>query len=88
MTALEALARSIQDIEARVRQHEWLLRCLNEGSEEEILRCCTVNCPHKELLKKTLLETVETLEESRKSFKSRRLEILRKRLLGVLAEIA
>ncbi len=37
-------------------------------------------------LRRTLYETIETLEETRKAFKSKRLEILRKKLTKVLME--
>ncbi len=38
------------------------------------------------LLRQALYETIETLEETRKAFKSKRLEILRKKLMKVLME--
>lgn len=88
MTAYEALAKSIVDIQERLKEHQRLLDCFEEGGGEAVLNCCLVNCPHKRLLKKTLLETVKVLEESRKAFKSKQLETLRKKLIGVLAENA
>jgi hypothetical protein len=36
-------------------------------------------------LRETLIETVDALEETRKSFKSRQIETLRRKLLDVLA---
>ena len=44
-------------------------------------------CYHKESrLKKAVKETIDVLEESRKAFKSKRLEALRKKLTHVLIE--
>ncbi len=37
-------------------------------------------------LRRSLYETIETLEETKKAFKSKRLETLRKKLLNVLME--
>ncbi len=37
-------------------------------------------------LRRTLYETIETLEETKKAFKSKRLEALRKKLIKVLME--
>ncbi len=37
-------------------------------------------------LRRTLYETIETLEETKKAFKSKRLEALRKKLMKVLME--
>lgn len=45
-------------------------------------------CPHRRLLRETLAEVIGVLEETRKAFKSKRLEALRKRLVGVLAKDA
>jgi len=37
-------------------------------------------------MRETLLEVIEVLEDSRKAFKSPRLEALRKKLIRILAE--
>lgn len=87
MTTHETLVKSIEDIQARLKEHECLLYCMKEGNGEAIPNCCLINCPHKQQLKETLKEVIEVLEESRKAFKSKQLEILRKKLIGVLAEI-
>ncbi|MBU1698685.1 MAG: hypothetical protein KJ970_04130 [Candidatus Eisenbacteria bacterium] len=86
MTAYEAMSKSIEDIQARLKEHECLLNGLKEGCEEADLDFRLVSCPHKRRLTETLLKTVEVLEESRKAFKSKQLEALRKRLIEVLVE--
>ncbi len=50
--------------------------------------CSTPDCPHKKLFCRVLLETINALEETKKSFKSKRLEELRKRLTDLLIETA
>jgi hypothetical protein len=50
--------------------------------------CILLDCPYRRLLRQVLMETIEVLEETKKSFKSKRLEGLRKRLMNVLMETA
>ncbi len=88
MTVQEALARSGEEIQARVEEHQRLLVSLREGGDPDIQRCFLLDCPHRRRLRETLVEVVEVLEGTRKAFKSRQLEALRKKLIGVLAENA
>jgi hypothetical protein len=83
MTAREALDRSVREIREKIEQHERLLGHLEEGDLEIPDRAFGGHGPR---LKAVLLEAVEVLEKSRKAFKSKELEALRKRLIGVLAE--
>ncbi|MBW2039272.1 MAG: hypothetical protein JRI46_06715 [Deltaproteobacteria bacterium] len=50
--------------------------------------CSLLDCPHRRLLRQVLTETIEVLEETKKAFKSKRLEGLRKRLMDVLIKTA
>lgn len=70
-------------------QHSLLLGLLN-GKKDDFPRGlgALADCPHKRLLRQVLAETIEILEETKKAFKSKRLEGLRKRLMYVLMEIA
>lgn len=88
MTAYELLTKNLEDIHVMLKDHGCLLNCLKEGCDTPVLRQCVSVCPHKQKLKETLLETIQVLEESRKAFKSKQLEALRKKLIEVLAEIA
>ncbi len=47
--------------------------------------CPLPECPHERRLRAALLDAVRAIEETRKAFKSRTLEELRRRLLVVLA---
>jgi len=93
MTLRDALVESARDLNRRLEQHRALIeQAINAGEEsEEIVRfqgCPLFECRHERLLKKTLLEAIGVLEETRRAFKSRQLEALRKKLIGVLAEDA
>ena len=86
MNAQEALSNSIRNIEMRLKEHERLLECLREGDERTVTACLSLDCRHSIVMRETLLEVIEVLEDSRKAFKSPRLEALRKKLIRILAE--
>lgn len=88
MKAYELLTKNLQDIQVMLKDQACLLNCLKEGGDTPVLNQCVSVCPHKQRLKETLLETIQVLEESKKAFKSKRLEMLRKKLIEVLAETA
>jgi len=52
-----------------------------------VLFCDENNCPHRRRFKKVLADTVEELEKSKRSFKSKQLEALRKRLCQELVRM-
>jgi hypothetical protein len=84
------IERSTQDLHQRVdmQQHVLLsmLGQIKDGCPVDL--CPVVDCPHRRLLRQVLVETIEVLEESKKAFKSKRLENLRKKLTMVLMDIA
>lgn len=88
MTAYELLTKNIEDIQVMLKDHKCLLNYLTEGGDTPVLHQCVLACPHKLKLKETLLEAIKVLEESRKAFKSKQLEALRKKLIEVLVEMA
>ena len=47
--------------------------------------CPLVDCPRLSRMQAALRETIEVFEETRSSFKSKRLEVMRKRLIDILA---
>lgn len=85
VTAREALDRSIREIRAKIEQHERLLEHLEHG-DRRVPECGGAGCAGGRRLREALLEAVETIENTRKAFKSKELEVLRKKLIGVLAE--
>lgn len=88
MSAKEALGKSVRDIQARLREHERLLECLRDGCGGSVSSCLSFDCRHATVLRETLVETIEVLDDSRRAFKSPRLETLRKKLIRLLAECA
>lgn len=86
MTVHEALTTGVEEIRARIEELQGLLQSLEYGTEKTVPDCNVGACGHNRLLKTILLEVVETLENSRKAFKSKELEVLRKKLIKVLAE--
>jgi hypothetical protein len=87
---MKIIERSTQDLHHRVdmQQHVLLsiLGQIKDGCPVDL--CALVDCPHRRLLRQVLAETIGVLEETKKAFKSKRLENLRKRLTVVLMDIA
>jgi hypothetical protein len=52
-----------------------------------VLFCDEKNCPYRKQFKKIISDTIEELEKSRRSFKSKQLEALRKRLCQELVRL-
>ncbi|MFH1999269.1 MAG: hypothetical protein ABIK28_06290 [Planctomycetota bacterium] len=90
MSIQEVLVRSAEELHERAKGHQRLLIQVmeGEGSEARFDECIFQECPHKHKLRKTLVEVIQVLEETRKAFKSKQLEALRKKLIRVLAEDA
>jgi len=90
MTGCEALARSAEELRQRIEEHHALLKRVMEESDSVAVVdvCLVVECPHRRKLREVLTEVIEVLEETRRAFKSKRLEALRKKLVRVLAEDA
>ena len=54
---------------------------------DPVFFCDENNCPHRKRFKKILAHTIEELEKSKRSFKSKQLEALRKRLCQELVRM-
>ena len=82
------LYRSALALRELIEQHcARLARMCGAGAGDgRPFACPFANCPHRRRFRCVLREVIEELEESRKKFKSRQLEQLRKRLLALLAE--
>lgn len=88
MTTQDAIRQSAEELQARVEEHRRLLALALEGGDGRTIRtsCLHLACPHKRRLRQVVLEAIRIIEDTRKAFKSRQLEALRKRLIEVLAE--
>src|SRR5690242_8651701 len=85
MNRLEAIEESLAGVQAQLTRHQQLLHSAL-GCEHWDDGCCEASqCRHRKLLRTVLLDAVCVLEETRKAFKSKQLEQLRKSLTTVLA---
>lgn len=85
-----ALNNSVKDLQQGIDMHCCLLRSmlaeqLDENSLQSFLGDCP-QCTREQVLKDAIKEAIGVLEESRKSFKSKQLESLRKKLTAVLID--
>lgn len=85
MTTRQELQTSMREIKAKIEQHARLLEKLEGGVSQENHDLVSGYPIHGLGLKAILLEAIEVLENSRKAFKSKELEALRKKLIQALA---
>ena len=86
---IKAIDKSAEELHQRIDMHCYLINTILEQrvSDESIKRIIvSSHYPDQSRLKEAVKEAIEVLEESRKSFKSKRLEALRKKLALVLME--
>lgn len=86
MNTRQQLEKSIQEIKTKIEQHERLLIGLKGGMNRENQDLNSTLYTDGRGLKGILLEAIEALENSRKAFKSKELETLRKKLIKALAD--
>ena len=79
---------STEDLHQKIDMHRYLMATiLDKKVSEKRLNHTILPNSHRELrLKETIKETIEILEETRKAFKSKKLEVLRKKLTQILIE--
>lgn len=82
----EYVDRIAGELHERVEHQRAVMRnALREcGGGERIPYCPLVDCSRIETLRSAIRETVAVLEETRSAFKSKRLEVMRKRLIEIL----
>ncbi|MFH1336151.1 MAG: hypothetical protein ABII96_06505 [Candidatus Zixiibacteriota bacterium] len=86
---VKIIDKSTEDLHNRIDMQRHILTTIIEKKikmSEICPDCIFLDCPYKKKLREVLTETIEELEETRKAFKSKRLEVIRKRLMQVLAE--
>ena len=86
-----ALNTSVQELQKGINVHCGLLAALmDEQVDAERLQAKLAQCPERARevkLRKAIKEAIDVIEETRRSFKSKQLEALRKRLTQVLIDI-
>jgi len=85
---IEIIDKSTEELHQKINMHRYLMATiLDKKISEKRLNEIILPNSHRELrLKETIKETIEVLEETRRAFKSKRLEVLRKNLIKVLTE--
>jgi hypothetical protein len=87
---IAALNTSAKQLQEGIQMHCSLMTSLLEGElSQGCLQPLVDCCPKRSReirLEKAVSEAIHVLEESRKAFKSKRLEVLRKKLTQVLIE--
>ena len=85
---IKVIDTSTEELHQRIDMHRYLMAAiLDKRVSENTLHNVLIPDPRRELrLKGAIRDTIEVLEESRKAFKSKRLEVLRKKLTEVLLE--
>ena len=86
---IAAIDRSAEELHQRIDMHRYLMATiLEQRVGDGTLKRLSLSAysPVETRLKEALSETIEVLEQTRKAFKSKRLEALRKRLTHVLIE--
>ena len=86
---IRAVDKSAEDLHQRIDMHRYLMNTILEQrvGDESIKRLILPSQSYDQSrLKEAIQEAIEVLEESRRSFKSKRLEVLRKKLIQVLIE--
>jgi len=88
---LAVIDRSVQELHEMIDSHRSLIASIvarrTDGSQMENLPRFCVSQSGEGVLKNAIREAIEVLEESRKAFKSKRLEALRKKLTDVLIDL-
>jgi hypothetical protein len=84
----EYVDRIAEEMHERVEFQRRLFKQVLAGGGRALDRpayCPLVDCPRLSRLQAALRETIEVFEETRSSFKSKKLEVMRKRLIDILA---
>jgi hypothetical protein len=88
MRVEEFVDRIAEEMHERVEfQRRLFQRVLTGGANgsERQAYCPLVDCKRLSRLQAAVQETIEVLDETRSAFKSKRLEVMRKRLIDILA---
>jgi hypothetical protein len=81
--------KSTEELHQKIDMQRYFMTALLEkkiGDETLKQLAFPNNSPNENILRQAIMETIDVLEESRKAFKSKRLEVLRKKLTQVLIE--
>ena len=86
---INVIDKSAEELHLKIDIHRHLMTAILEQrlGDGNIKEFFLPSCYHKEVsLKEAVKETIDVLEQTRRAFKSKRLETLRKKLTQVLIE--
>ncbi len=87
MSNSELLEQSLAELQNQMERHREVLRTVVQGGPKTAhAECIRADCPHRRKLCSTLLDTIRVMDETRKAFKSKQIEGLRKDLVRILQE--
>jgi hypothetical protein len=84
----EYVDRITEEMHQRVEHQRHIFKQVLAGGASPADRqeyCPLIDCARLSRLQAALQETIEVLDETRSSFKSKRLEVMRRKLIGILA---
>ena len=84
MDSYKTLKCHAESLRRQLDEHQKLLEQAEDEGNGKLNFCPHFQCPHEEQLRQAIQDVVDTLEETRKAFKSKQLERLRRRMLDVL----
>ncbi len=80
--------RLAEELHSRIEHQRELLRHIAERLEGPCKTCCPlVQCPRLQALQGAIRETIVVLEQTRSAFKSKRLEVMRRKLIDLLSHL-
>jgi hypothetical protein len=83
----ELLEQSLAELQSQMERHRKVLRTIvEERPEMAAEECVWADCRHRRRLCSVLLGTIAAIDETRKAFRSRQLEDLKKELVRTLQE--
>jgi len=86
---IKVIDKSAEDLHQKIDMHRYLMTTILEQrvSDKNLnTHLLPLYSPYENRLQQVVKEAIEVLEQTRKSFKSKRLEALRKRLTQALIE--
>jgi hypothetical protein len=84
MNQYEALLNNTEQLRKQLENHQQLLQNAETLNGKPLDFCPHLQCPYERRLRTAIQDVIDTLEETRKAFKSKQLEQLRRRMLSVL----
>ncbi|NJD62948.1 MAG: hypothetical protein FIA93_09565 [Deltaproteobacteria bacterium] len=90
MTIGEYVDRIAEEMHERVEHQRRIFRQASSwgaDASERLSYCPLVDCERLSRLRGAVQETIDVLEETRSSFKSKRLEVMRKKRIDILAGV-